>query len=296
MPELDGFDLAVAEEDAALMLMPPFRCPVVVHRHNIFPDTIKTLIASGALGTARKLKWISEMPMWRRYNRELSEKATVSIATTPEAAKSLQRVLPGSDVFVVCNGVEIPEEQLIPGPQPRGIFTGTMDYEPNADAAIGFVRDLWPKIVSEVPDASFQIIGRNPFGKVLRLRGQGVDVIGEVPDMFEACRGGRLGIVPLRAGSGIKTKTMELMAMGLPVVTTPMGAEGLSARDSEGLLVRTDDASFCDAVVDLMRDQAKAVALGDAARRYMSDNMTWDLVAARYVELIPRIATRRVPS
>ena len=102
--------------------------------------------------------------------------------------------------------------------------------------------------------------------------------------------------MPLRAGSGIKTKTMDLMAMGLPVVTTPMGAEGLSARDKDGLLVRADDASFCDAVVDLMRDQAKAVALGDAARRYMSDNMTWDLVAARYVELIPRIATGRVAS
>ncbi|HLF70045.1 MAG TPA: hypothetical protein VI541_03715, partial [Actinomycetota bacterium] len=182
MPELDGFDLAVAEEDAALMLMPPFRCPVVVHRHNIFPDTIRTLRSSGALGTARKLKWISEMPMWRRYNRELSEKATVSIATTPEAAESLRRVLPGVDVFVVCNGVKIPEEQLIPGPQPRGIFTGVMDYEPNADAATSFVRDLWPRIVSEVPDASFQIIGRNPLKKVLRLSGQGVDVVGGVPD------------------------------------------------------------------------------------------------------------------
>lgn len=294
IPELrGGFDVAMAEDDGALLLMPDVSCPIAVNRHNIFTETISALASSAELGLGRRLKWRSELPTWERFDRSLSEKSDMSFVTTPEAAAALSKIAPGTEIAVIPNGVDIPPTPLDVGADPVAVFIGAMNYEPNADAVTWFARSVLPLV--DVPDARFKIIGRLPLPSVRRLGAKDVEVTGEVRDIRDACRGARIGVVPLRAGSGIKNKTIELMAMGLPVVATTQGCEGIDATPQDGL-IRADDATgFARAVSDLMSDHSRAVQLGAAARRFAA-SFSWDEAARKLDTALQELALRKVPA
>lgn len=295
--ELDhGFDVAIAEDDGALFLMPQVDCPIVVHRHNIFSDTIESLVTSGGLSFARRMKWRSELPTWRRYDTELSRKASLSLVTTNEAKASLLRLLPGARVEVIPNGVEIPDRPLVPGEGMVAVFIGAMDYEPNVDAVVRFAREVWPSIRRDFPQAVFRVVGRDPLPAVRSIEGTGIEVTGGVPDIVEACEGARFGVVPLNAGSGIKNKTLELMAMGLPVIATPHGCEGMRAGRAEGLLKVENLTSMEREIRALLEDRAQAIAMGASARNYVAKAFSWDAPAEAYVESLRRVALERTVS
>ena len=289
----DDFDIVIAEDDSALFLIPRVEAPVLVHRHNIFSDTIRSLIDSDSLGAARTLKWRLELSMWDRFDKRLSEMSDISVVTTPESAKSLRAIVPGHRVEVVTNGTYPPIQQLVPGDHPRAVFIGTMNYEPNADAAVRFARRVWPNIRKAHPTATFDVIGRWPMASVRRIRGEGVNVVGEVDDIVKACDGARLGVIPLFAGSGLKNKTIELMAMGLPVVATAQGCEGIEATEADGLFRGRSDSDLAQLTNRLLFDRDLAVAAGRAARAYVETQFTWDEPAKKYVELVHSIATIR---
>lgn len=288
------FDVAIAEDDAALFLMPDVDCPVVVQRHNIYTETIGGLIQSSSLGNARKAKWLSEFGIWGRFDRQLSVRPNLSIVTTNEAKAALLRINPSARVEVVPNGVTIPETTVEFGSAPVAVFVGQMNYEPNVDAVVSFVRNIWPEIRRNVPGAEFRVIGRDPIRMLSKLDAAGVRILGEVADLHEACRGATLGVVPLNAGSGIKTKTLDLMAMGLPVLATPVGAEGLGDAEGHGLVIARDDDDFARTASQLLSDIDLSADLGQRARRFVH-RYSWDESADKYQQLLAEIASARPP-
>lgn len=292
IPPVEGpFDVAVAEDDSAVFLLPDIDCPLVVHRHNVFSETIRGLIDSASLGAIRAAKWRYELGAWRRLDIDLARRADLSLVTTPEAADSLRRLAPGCDVEVVPNGVEIPEFGAVQGPGPVAVFVGVMNYEPNVDAVLSFVRRVWPGILARAPASKLRIVGRDPIPAVQRLNSGNIEVTGEVADVVEACRNARVGIVPLNAGSGVKNKTLELMAIGLPVVATPQGHEGILAGPADGLILATSPDDFAAATARLLNDPSEAGALGNAARRFAS-TLTWDGPAKLYLRLLEETASK----
>lgn len=285
------YDLAIAEDDSALFLMPEVDCPVVVHRHNIFSDTMSGLIASDAMGTARKLKWKSEMGMWEDYDRRLSSHADLSIVTTQQAKASLKRLVPDARVEVVTNGVEQfrPVQGL--GSTPTAVFIGTLNYEPNADAVMRFVKGVWPKVRERVPGATFKVIGREPLRCIEAIRSEGVEIVGEVPDIVAACAGASIGVVPLNAGSGIKNKTLEIMSMGLPVVASPQGYEGIPASYSDGLVKSQNEQQMADALSVLLTDTSSCHRLGGRAREF-AKQWSWEAPSAAYRQILEAAASQ----
>lgn len=279
-PMLGRFDVAVAQDDAALLLMPDVDCPRVVHRHNIFSETLEGLRRSGELGLMHRLKWSIELPMWRRFDRMLSTLADVSIVTTDEAKIRLGDVVPSARIEVVRNGSDILDRLPAPGATPRVVFLGTLNYEPNVDAVLRFIRYVWPKVLTQVPQAEFHVIGRAPAQAFARMRHPGVVIKGEVDDIVDGCAGARLGVVPLYAGSGIKTKTLDMMSMGLPVVATELGCEGIGRND--GLERVWGDDEMANAVVVLLRDRDLAARRGEAGRAFVKENFSWEESAISY--------------
>ncbi len=120
------------------------------------------------------------------------------------------------------------------------LFTGNMDYAPNVDAVLYFTTDIWPLIRQKHPDVKFIIAGQRPIDKVLDLQNiPGITVTGFIPELQEMYNAASVVVAPLRFGAGTQNKVLEAMAMGIPVVCSNIGFEGLGIADGEGAFMWT---------------------------------------------------------
>lgn len=284
------FDVAVLEDESLPWLPIPLpTCPLVIHRLNVFERVVGDIPVRHPL---RRLAKPLEMRGWRRFEQRAGEMGDALVAPTPESAAAVARISPGVPVDVVTSGVELPPVVSPPSEGHDLAFVGWMGYPPNADAAEWFVTRVWPLVSEASATTRFRIVGRNPIHDVVALANDRIVVTGEVPDVVEACRGVRVGVVPLRAGMGIKTKTIELLAMGLPVVSTTVGAEGIAATEDEGLIVRDDPEAFAGAVRDLLSHPEEADRLGAGGREFVRRHFDWDTIATAYERILATAASR----
>lgn len=160
-------------------------------------------------------------------------------------------------------------------PQPNTVgFIGSLDFLPNQEAAQWILDELWPRVIAQMPEARLAIAGSNaPAWLAPR-------VLGRVPDAQAFMSSMSVMIAPLFAGGGMRIKVLEAMALGKPVVATPLGKGGV---DVDELLVAEDADSFAAAVVRLLRDPAFAQGLGEAARAEVAAKYDSDTIGAEVV-------------
>src|SRR3989442_1700290 len=149
------------------------------------------------------------------------------------------------------------------------VFTGSMDWMPNEDAVRFFVEQILPRIRQAIPDATFTVVGRNPSRALVELgvRRPGVIVTGGVDDVRPYMEQSALYLVPLRIGGGTRLKIFEAMAMGLPVVSTRIGAEGLPVTDGQDIVLADSPEQMANAAIQLLTDAAAAPAFGQRGAR-----------------------------
>lgn len=173
---------------------------------------------------------------------------------------------------------------------PRLLFTGTMNYFPNADAAIYFCNEIFPHVRERYPKARFYIVGNHPSEQVRRLEAQdGVVVTGYVPDVRPYFEEASVFVAPLRAGSGIQTKNLEAMAMGVPVVTTAVGAMGLQAEVGKELLVADTPTAFAEQVIHLLDNQHLRENIAQTARTRVETDYSWDAIGERLKQVYTQL-------
>lgn len=163
--------------------------------------------------------------------------------------------------------------EIVPG---RVIFSGAMLYPPNVQAVLWFVKHAWPRVRVEVPDATLVIQGRNPTARVTELDGKdGIWVTGTVPDVGVLIRSAQVCVNPMLAAGGMQNKLIEYMACNKAVVASSVANEGIRAPAGTLLVADAPDV-FAGAVIRLLQDPAAAKQLGDAARKYVLSNWTWE--------------------
>jgi sugar transferase (PEP-CTERM/EpsH1 system associated) len=154
------------------------------------------------------------------------------------------------------------------------VFTGTMDYPPNADAVAWFAEAILPIIRRTRPDAAFHIAGSNPAPRVHALTAiDGVFVTGRVPDIRPYIAHASASVAPMRIGRGIQNKVLEAMAMARPTVVTYDALTGIDAIPGEELLLADTPESFAAACIQAAGPGGKAI--GEAARRRVLRDYTW---------------------
>ncbi len=189
----------------------------------------------------------------------------------------------GHTVETLSNGVDLQyfsPEGVSPIPvegRPAVAFTGAMDYRPNIDAALWFAERTWPLVRAEAPGATFNIVGSNPSPELRKLDGRGgIAVTGRVPDVRPYIAAADVVVAPLRIARGIQNKVLEAMAMAKPIVATAAALEGIEAEAGTHLVVADQPDAMASAILGLARDQAKAAALGTAARQRVVERYDWD--------------------
>ena len=162
----------------------------------------------------------------------------------------------------------------------------TLDYHPNVDAALFAARAVFPRVRAGLPEARLLIAGRRPVRKVRELAAlPGVEVAADVADMRAVLARTRIGLAPMRVGSGIKNKVLEAWACARPVVMTRVAANGLSLPEGHAGLVRDGPEAQAEAAVGLVREPGRTAALGALARAHVAAAFSW----ARQAERLDRI-------
>jgi GT2 family glycosyltransferase len=166
------------------------------------------------------------------------------------------------------------------------LFVAGFAHPPNVDAAHWLVEAIMPRVWATHPQARLALAGANPTADVLALAGDRVEVTGFVSDetLARRYRHARVAVVPLRYGAGVKSKVVEALQQGLPLVTTTVGVQGLPGADA-ACMVADDPAAIAAAIAELLDDDAlwqqrSDAGSGYAAAHFSADAMRRDLLSA----------------
>ena len=212
------------------------------------------------------------------FERNVAARAETSLfVSKAEAALFRERAnLPGADIRSLHNGVDLdfyrPGQPPAEAPHPLIVFTGQMDYAPNADAVCWFAAEVLPRLAA----AHFAIVGRNPTAKVQRLAGPRVTVTGAVPDVRAWIAAADVVAAPLRIARGVQNKVLEAMAMAKAVIASPAAFEGIEAEPGRDLIVADGAEAQAEAISALLADRVRASSLGAAARARMEAAYSWE--------------------
>jgi sugar transferase (PEP-CTERM/EpsH1 system associated) len=276
----DSIDLLVCDFLASAVNVPNgLPIPTVLFQHNV-EALIWDRHAAVATHPLRRAYLRRQSRLMSAFERAQCRRFDHVVAVSRQDAAWFAREYGVSDLSSVATGVDTdyfrPKGTARPEAQ-RLIYTGSMDWMPNADAVAHFTDAILPAVAAEAPDVRLDVVGRNPSPAVLSLarRDTRVRVTGTVPDVRPYLEAARVFVVPLRIGGGTRLKIFEAMAMEKAIVTTSIGAEGLPVRHGEHVLLADTPAEFADAVLRLLRDPAYAASLGARAAELVRSRFGW---------------------
>ncbi len=286
----DGdYDVLVADE----ICMTPYAelapdLPRVVSRQKVDHVHYREIATARPWGLEKVLDFI-EATKLQRYERAKMPLYQACLACSEKDAQLIRQGAPEVPMVVIPNGVDlstfVPSRHLGSRP-PTLLYVGAMDYYPNIDAVRFFFRNMYEPLRQAVPNLGVQVVGHTPPPEIRQLAElPGVEVTGSVPDVRPYYEQATVFIVPLRLGGGTRLKIVEAMAMGLPVVSTTIGVEGLDVRPGENIVIADDAVSFTDGVLRLLRDPDLRDRIAEGgqvlARRY-----DWTALTRPYVDLV----------
>ncbi|MDJ0732532.1 MAG: glycosyltransferase family 4 protein [Nostocaceae cyanobacterium] len=238
------------------------------------------------------------LPLLQRYEQRYSSKFSQIVVTTPEDKHQLQLFQPHKEITVIPNGVDLlsfPNRNHDPGGH-RLIFIGAMDNLANIDAVCFFAHKVLPEIQKNYPNTTFDIVGSNPVTEILALKEKpGINVTGRVSSMVEYLHQATICVVPMRTGFGIKNKTLEAMAAGVPIVASDRGLEGLPV-DGTGVplsaLRANQPKEYINAISQLFDNPQLRTEVSVNARRLVETDFTWESTGKHYEQVCMKISVK----
>ncbi len=224
----------------------------------------------------------AEATRWQRLQQDACRWADRVLCVTEED-RILYARQGGTNLLTVPLGMDL--EAIRPDRAPRGesaLFVGSFAHRPNVLAAQLLVREIWPRVLQERPDATLVLAGRGSreFLAAEARVPENLTAAGFVDDLGPLFRTSRLFVAPLPEGGGIKIKILEAMARGIPVVTTEVGAEGITSAADDTVVIAPADASFARAVLDALEDP-HTEERARRGRRRMEEHFGWDAITRR---------------
>jgi glycosyltransferase involved in cell wall biosynthesis len=269
---------------------------VVIDSHDVNYDLARQVATSSAPLGQRLHAYLN----WRKLAREelaaYNGADGVCVCSTADQ-KRLAADAPSATTVVIPNAADteyLRPRQTDPGPDGRTVlFFGLLATVPNVDGVVYFLREIWPLIATARPDARFVVIGADPAPAIRAHTGPGVTIVGPVDDLRPHLAAADAVVVPLRLGSGTRLKILEAWAMGRPVVSTTLGAEGLDAVPGQHLLIADNPSAFAAAVLRVLGEPELANNLGRAGRALVSERYSWRGAAGALEAFFGQVLARR---
>ena len=276
-------DLCIFSDRFDLFLMPEFalRAPTLADFCDSYVLTILRDIRvqlrnhrAGPIPAA-----IKDLITWFMSERFYGRKSAGNLLASP-ADKACMDVITGRprENFVLPNGVSFPavDEQRVPKIAGRLIFTGTMSFPPNHQAAMWFIQHVMPSVEQARGDVRFVVAGQNPRDELRAAARQNVIITGLVPDLRQEIASSALYVAPLISGSGFKNKIVEAIASGTFVAATRMAVESLGERLQQLLLVADSADDLARNILRYLEDPARFDERLREARELVKTEFAWE--------------------
>ena len=209
-----------------------------------------------------------------------------TIAITADEKDMVLAELPAATVHVLPNIHDITAD-VPPFEQRSGLFfIGSFEHAPNGEAVDYLVSEIMPRVSREIPDISLTIVGSSMPDTIKQLASDNLKPLGYVADIAPCFESARLFVAPLLHGAGMKGKVGQALSYGLPVVTTPVGAEGIGLSDGENVLIANDPDQFATQILRAYRDPELWSRLSSAGRAHIDRHFSSEVVKHSVLDLI----------
>jgi glycosyltransferase involved in cell wall biosynthesis len=265
----DSFDLVICDDVYNFQNLPAQkRVPVILNKHDITHVILRRYLEYEQNPLKLGYGWM-EYAKLRRWEAHACVASAGVFACSPLDRDLMQEFSPGARLAVVPNVIDV--TKFAPAKKDDGktiLYVGALDWFPNQDAVEFFGAKIFPKLRELTPEAVFRVVGRRPPEDLQRRFAgvSGIEFTGMVPEVRVELEKAAVCVVPLRIGSGTRLKILEAAAMGKPVVSTRIGAEGLNFQDRSEILLVDEPSEFAQAVASLLASPGQRSAIGLRAR------------------------------
>jgi sugar transferase (PEP-CTERM/EpsH1 system associated) len=233
------------------------------------------------------LFYLVEMLKVKKYEREIVKFFDCNIVISQADKEALYPTT--AKIDIVKNGVDTSEFSICENNYNirKIVFLGNMHSFANKDAVIYFCSEILPLIKKDIENVEFNIIGINiPPAIQILSKSKNINVVGKVSNLNKYMADAVCFVCPIRSGAGLQNKILEAMAMGLPVVTSKIGFEGLGAEENEDLLVADNANDFADKIKFIINSQETRKKLSNNARNFVLKNYSWDTEISHLEKII----------
>ena len=189
-----------------------------------------------------------------------------------------------ANIKILRNGVDVDNFKIenVQKEKNRIIFTGNMPYYANYDAAIYFVKDIFPKVLKQIPDAKFFIVGQNPPRQIKALSSENVIVTGYVDDLRKEYLKSCVNVAPMRFGAGTLNKILEAIVLRVPIVATSVAVEGLPKDIKQSIHVAKDSNDFADKLIRLLKNNESANKESEKKQTEFIKTLSWENIVSHF--------------
>ncbi len=271
--------VAVFDFPHAAVLAPPNMGDVttVMFTHNVEAE-IFARHADVATNPLHRWVWRNQWGKMCRFERDVLQSFDQVIAVAERDAAAFRRDYGVATVDCIPTGVNLEYfEYFGPAASHDVVFTGSMDWAANVDGIEFLITEVWPLVQAEIADARMTVIGRDPPKHLVALareRGYDFRFTGRVDDIRELTRGAAAYVIPLRVGGGTRIKAFEAMAMGVPVVSTTIGVEGLDVTPGRDFIAADTPQALAAGLITLLTDHDRGRTLAEQARQLVESRFS----------------------
>jgi glycosyltransferase involved in cell wall biosynthesis len=271
-----GFDAVYADQahiaQYGAYMKRKYGLPYVLRCHNIEHEIYRRHLST--VGNPLMRGYVGmQLDRWTRFEGEQMRLADACVAITRRDEDAIRRLAPGVPVTTVPAAVDLDAFTYV-DPSKREtssmIFLGNMGWPPNRNSVLWFANEIFPLIVKQRPDAVCHIVGDNPPIGQIPPASESFRIEGRVPSITPFYERVAIGLIPLNVGGGMRVKMVEMMASGIPIVSTTQGAEGNEAIPGEHYLLADTPEAFAEAVVRLMNEPGERERLARAAHEFVT--------------------------
>lgn len=251
----------------------------VLDQHNVVTNQVKSTLGAEGRVLHRALLRL-ELPKLSVFEAQTCNEMDVCLVCSEPDRAVLLGMGVTARIVVVPNGADpdyfVPATTLTADAR-EVVFVGTLDYDPCEKGVWYFCTEILPLLRQHIADIRFVVVGRNPSSR-LRMRAaldRNIVITGRVADVRPHVQKAGVFVVPLLSGSGTRLKIVEALAMGVPVVSTTIGAEGIDGRDGVHFRIADTPAAFARAVLEILGNPQMAQSLRLAGRDLVQERYSW---------------------